>query len=415
MRILVSHLHLDAPGGTEVYALLVSEQLQLLGHEVALVTWREGRICARAEAIGVPVVAPEDLDGRAADVAIACDAATLLEIAGRAAAPIRIMVMHSTEYVLQTPPQLPGVAHAVVVLNHRVGRRAEALAFSPRIVRLSQPVDLPRYHLLARARRPMRRVAIFGNHASDMLTTTCRELGLEPVVVGGQSMTLEPERILGEVDAVLGIGRCAIEGLAARRPVFVVGPAGADGWVTLDSYAALENDGFSGRAGLLPPGPAQLRRHLAEPPGLAEIQRLYERVCRDHDAAVHTEQLVALSRELGAEAGPATDEAAEMARLVRVEFGARMRAVNAESELRTATAAALANVDELVSTRAELSSVRAELRKVDARRAALRRRLLCLERSRRWRLAQLLAAPYDAVRRRRSATAAGHGPARRSP
>jgi hypothetical protein len=334
MRVLVSYLRLKHPGGTEVYALTVAEQLERLGHEATLVTWLEGAMSERARARGLRVIAPDAVKPGTAEVVVASDAATMLSLAGCVPTAVRIMVMHSVEYNVQTPPQLPDACQAVVVLSDRVQRRAEALAITARVVRLRHPINLDRYRLLPRPQRPPRRAAIFGHIAGgarrDSFSAACRSAGMEPTVVGlpGGTATAEPERAIGQVDAVVGIGRCALEGAAARRPVYVAGPAGVDGWLRPELYTTLERDGFSGQAmsrtdGILP-------EELADPPSPDEVQTLYEQVTQEHDARVHAEELVALARQLGEPAGPVRGPVDEIARLVRLEFNARERADAAE-------------------------------------------------------------------------------------
>ena len=334
MRVLVSYLRLKHPGGTEVYALTVAEQLERLGHDATLVTWLEGAMSERARARGLRVIAPDAVNPGTAEVIVASDAATLLTLAERDPTAVRIMAMHSVEYNAQTPPQLPDACQAVVVMSDRVQRRAEALAITPRVVRLRHPIDLDRYRLLPWPQRPPRRAAIFGHIAGgarpDAFAAACRSAGLEPSVVGlpGGTATTEPEQAIGQVDVVVGIGRCALEGATARRPVYVAGPAGVDGWLRPELYTTLERDGFSGQAitrtdGMLP-------EELADPPSPDEVQVLYEQVTRGHDARVHAEELIALARELGAPPGPVRGPVDEISRLVRLELNARERANAAE-------------------------------------------------------------------------------------
>lgn len=334
MRVLVSYLRLKDPGGTEVYALTVAEQLERLGHDAALVTWIEGPMSDRARARGLRVIAPDAVQCGTAELIIASDAATLLTLTARAPTAIRIMVMHSVEYNAQTPPQLQDACQAVVVLNDRVQRRAERLAVAPRVVRLRHPIDLDRYQLLPRPQRPARTIAIFGRisggYRLDSFPAACRSAGLEPRVVGrpGGTATTEPERAIGQVDAVIGIGRCALEGAIARRPVYVAGPVGVDGWLRPELYATFERDGFSGRA--LSRTTGMRAEELGDPPTLDEVQTLYEQVTREHDARVHAEQLVEVARDIGSPEEPVRGCVEEISRLVRLEHNARERADAAE-------------------------------------------------------------------------------------
>lgn len=339
MRVLVSYQALREPAGTEVYSLTLAEQFERLGHDAPLVTWQEGAMSEDARARGLQVMAPEAVPDGDVHAIVASDSATLLALAAHHPRAVRIIVMHSTEYMLQTPPQLPHACQAVVALNDRVYRRAKALAVPTRVVRLRQPVDLARFRALPPARRPPHRVAIFGNRFGGgrpgAFPDACRVAGMEPIVVGLPSgaMTTGPEHELREVDAVIGTGRCAIEGAAARRPVFVAGPAGLDGWLRPDLFADMEADGFSGRAGCRPDGANGIADELPGPPPPEVIQALYERVQRDHDARSHAEEVIALLEELGPPAHQPPGPLEEIARLIRIEFAAQLRLDRAESQL----------------------------------------------------------------------------------
>src|SRR5205823_3101424 len=92
MRILVSFLRLNHPGGSEVYALTVAEQLERLGHDATLVTWTEGAMSERARSRGLRVIAPDTVTRGTAEVIVASDAATLLTLAERDPSAVRIMV-----------------------------------------------------------------------------------------------------------------------------------------------------------------------------------------------------------------------------------------------------------------------------------------------------------------------------------
>ncbi len=342
MRVLVSYLRLKDPAGTEAYALTVAEQLERLGHDAVLVTWVEGAMSERARSRGLRVITPPDVGEGSADVILANDGATLLTLALAVPGATRVMVMHSAENTAQTPPQLPGACQAVVVQSDRLQRRAAALAVETPIVRLRHPIDLERFRLLPWAQWPPRRAAIFGHIAATLGGTTiagaCRAAGLDPSPVGiqGGTATTEPEHAIGATDVVIGIGRCAVEAAAARRPVYVAGPAGIDGWLRPESYAELEADGFTGMA--LPRNAPAVAAELREPPPLEDVLTLYEIVTREHDARVHAEQLVVLARELGAPAGPPRGDVDEIARLIRLELGARERADAAERLGRTRVA-----------------------------------------------------------------------------
>ena len=109
--------------------------------------------------------------------------------------------------------------------------------------------------------------------------------------------------------------------MACGRAAFVYDWSGGDGWVTPDSYPALEADGFAGR------GEAVL-----DAAGLAAALGNYDRtmgaVNRDlvvahHRANVHVQELVEIFRRLVPPADRPVAPYTEMARLVRLEWRAR--------------------------------------------------------------------------------------------
>jgi hypothetical protein len=406
VRVAVAYERLEFPAGTEVYVVTIAEQLQRLGHTVTIVTPREGPMSEGARRLGLSVKHPAAVTADDAEVVVACDSAGLLELSARAPAATRIMVVHSTDYVLQTPPQLDGACDAVVVLNDRTKRFAESLAVDVPVIRLRQPIDVARYWFLAAPRRPLRRAAVFGHvpvaGVEGTAESACRAAGIEPVGIGQQAdaVVLDPERLIDETDAVIGIGRCALEGMAARRPVFVAGPVGADGWIRLETFDALESDGFSGRAQGRGTIVHDLAAALVEPPPVDEVQQLYERVQRDHEARVHAEQLIALARELGATSGHVLGPATEMARLVRIELLAHEHLGVTEKRLRSALERARALEEELATEREAAACARHDRDEAVARAAVLAARIEAIERSRRWRWTRQVLTPVDRLRRR---------------
>jgi hypothetical protein len=86
--------------------------------------------------------------------------------------------------------------------------------------------------------------------------------------------------------AVLGVGRCVLEALAAGRPVLVVGNEEIGGLVTESNFFSLQKANFSGRGtGVVTSGEnllRELRRLSATAAGSAALRTL---AGADHDAA----------------------------------------------------------------------------------------------------------------------------------
>jgi hypothetical protein len=315
------------------------------------------------------------------DAVLAQDAPMAYELAARYPAVPRVYVAHSAEFLLQSPPQLPEICHAVVVLNDRVGRRVEALAQRPQVVRLRQPIDLDRFGRFTRASTEPRRVLVLGNSQGgarlEQLERCCRRLGMTVSLAGrwGQ-MTPEPETEIRRADIVVGIGRCVVEAMVSRKAAYVRGIVGGDGWVTPESYAALESDGFSGRATDTAIDEERLLEDLSRwEPEMGERNSDVAR--RHHDAADHAAALVALCEQLDGGSYPPATPGEEIARMVRLQAQAESR------------------VGGLAFEAAQADRERRELT-VEVER--LRAQVAALKATRKWRFAQALGAPLDRAR-----------------
>ncbi|HEY4098733.1 MAG TPA: hypothetical protein VGM33_24635 [Baekduia sp.] len=419
MRIVMGLQDFSAFAGTETYTLTIADELVRLGHEVTIHPGQAGAIAVAARERGVSVeTAPERLPD-ACDAVLAQDASSAYALAERHPDAARLFIAHSEYFAAQSPPQLPGVCHAVVVLNERVDRHVAALASPPPVVRLRQPVDLKRFGARGGQPRVARRALILGNYlrgpAAEAVVAACHDAGLEPVLSGVHTApTHTPEQAIADVDVVIGVGRCVVEAMAGRRAAYVYGIAGGDGWVTPDTYAALEADGFGGTATDLTVDRARLAADLAAwDPEMGPVNR--QLAHRHHDAAAHAAALVDVLRGLGERGpGPAArppDQAGELARLVRAEWQSWARYAGAIAEstaLREDREAQAAEAERLRAENEELraqsaaaaESARAELTHAVAALEAERARWAAFRATRRFRLVAAVAAPLDALRRR---------------
>ncbi|HEY6144682.1 MAG TPA: hypothetical protein VIV13_00290, partial [Solirubrobacterales bacterium] len=109
--------------------------------------------------------------------------------------------------------------------------------------------------------------------------------------------------------------------MACGRAAFVYDWSGGEGWVTPDSYPAIEADGFAGRGEAVIDAAALAR-------GLKEYDRSMGPVNRDlvvvhHRANVHAQQLIEIFERLAPKAERPEAPLGDMARLVRLEWRAR--------------------------------------------------------------------------------------------
>jgi hypothetical protein len=325
VRLLLATNHLGL-GGSESYLLTVAEQLDRLGHEVALYAPEPANGVEAATERGLTVLAEAELPPER-DAVLVQDAGVSLELADRYPGAPQLFVAHSESFDLQAPPQLPGVVAAIVALNDRVAARMRSFATEVEVVRLRQPIDTERFTSKTPLPSSAKRALLLSNtpvrDRLAMLEEACAAAGLELTRVGGPGgQTRDPRGALNQADIVIGYGRSILEAMACGRAAYVYDLNGGEGWVTGGSYAAIEADGFAGRSGDSALDVAaladDLKRYSAT---MGPVN--HDLVIGHHRANVHAQELVALLRRLGAPQGPPREGLQEMARLVRMEWRAR--------------------------------------------------------------------------------------------
>ncbi len=250
MRVLLSFENFAGFGGTETYTLTVAMELDRLGHDVAVYSPNHGAMAEFAREQGVRVIGRGELP-RSFELLISSDAATCHELAGHCHDAVRIFVAHSVDVMLQAPPQLSDRCQAVVVLNDRVRRAVEARAWHAPIVRLRQPINLPRFEGLGPGRANAQTAVVLSNYLrgarARLIEDACRANELDVRWIGANGdPTPSPELAIAGAKLVIGLGRSVLEAMAAGRAAYVYGVIGGDGWVTPERYPAMEADGFAG-------------------------------------------------------------------------------------------------------------------------------------------------------------------------
>lgn len=329
------------------------------------------------------------------DAVVSQHAAHAVEMAERYPGTPLAFVTHGVGLDCMLPPQVAGVTSCVVALNDRTARRAAASALCPEVVRLRQPIDLNRFSPRGPVHDEPRRVLLMGNYLRggqrDHLLRVCRELGLEHTQVGahGSAATPHPESIMGDADIVVGYGRSALEGMACGRAVFVYDHSGGDGWVTAESYSALEADGFAGTATPAASDLDSLRHALAG--YRAEMGAVGRELARKHhDARRHGVEMAELLARL-APPGARESRAAldEISRVLRSQWQSDGLAASMALEAQEA--------------RERLDAAESELERLRLREAQFEAGEVnhaAFTSTRRYRLAGALATPVDRLRRR---------------
>ncbi|HEV3228478.1 MAG TPA: hypothetical protein VGY97_03310, partial [Solirubrobacteraceae bacterium] len=371
---------------------------------------------ARERVLAV-VGAPEDLPAAADGVLVGVDPGLAFELAARYPHASRVFVVHGSDEI-HLPPPLPGVVMATVALNDRLAARAAASPGAGEVLRLRQPVDLRRFSAGGAPADPPARVLLLGNyHAgpterAGLLREAWAGAGLDWRVLGGDTATLSPAQEIAQADIVVGYGRSIVEAMACGRPAYVHDHSGTGGWVTPDSYDALEAGGFAVGSPEAPPDLARIRADLdAYRPELGRLGQDLARV--HHDVRDHAAQLVVLlerHRPSGAPDPSAPDPSAlgtlaHMSQaLLRSEVTSDRHLIESRQwfalyhqlqvELATERGARAAADADLVQARGAQQALTESAREAH-------RRLADFQRTRRYKLARALGTPLDLLRRGR--------------
>lgn len=414
MELVLAEYSLSAPGGTQTYALTLADHLQRLGHGVTMFTLEDGELADHARERGLRVAGREGLP-EACDAIVTQDGALAYELAERYPRTPQLFVMHSVQFDFQLPPQLPDTIAAVLVMNDRVARRAAAMGLDAEVVRLTQPIDSQRFRARQYARERPQRAVLLGNTLTgprrDVMTEALESAGIAWSHLGaaGSGFSYEPERALADADIVIGYGRAVLEGMSAGCAAYVYEIA-LDGWVTAESYAAIEADGFAGGA----------TGGLAEPERIAADLAAYdasmgvigrELVVTRHSPFNHATAVAEVLGRLGPRAAAPDPLAAELGRLVRVQWERERRSLGAIAgqhdqleEFRRRLDAAHVELDarhaELEVRSSHLADAAARMDELFERARAAEGELQRLRGARRHRLVDAMLRPLDALRAR---------------
>src|SRR5215210_5874279 len=268
MRVVLGRQSLVTAGGTQTYAITVARELEKLGHEVTLATEEIGPMADFAREQGVTVVGVDDLPS-ACDAILGHDLGMAAMLGARYPDATLAYVVHSEGADAQMPPLIPGAVDALIACSDRFAARARAMAIDAPIVRLREPIDVDGYLYPTPLPERPRRALILSNYLRgpkrDMLVEAWESAGVECVQVGKPaSPMLDPRPAIQAADIVVAKARAALEGMCCGRAVYIYDQFGADGWITPDSYPAIEADQFAGQASPMPRSRADLVADLAD-------------------------------------------------------------------------------------------------------------------------------------------------------
>ncbi len=392
MRVVVATGNMDVPGGAESYVLTISEHLARLGHEVTIAARSLGGPADLARERGLEVSGSVETLPPEADGVLSLDRALAIELAERYPRAARAYVIHNLDDQYMPPP-VPDVVAASIAPSDRLAAVAEGSVGVGKVVRLRQPVDLRRFSPRGTAADPPVKALVLSNYR-DLPRERFSELqrawagaGLDWETVGSASARAEVAEVIGDADIVVGYGRSILEAMACGRPAYVHEHAGSAGWVTADSYPAIEAGGFSGVGVRPPPDAGRLRLDLdAYSPELGRVNQDLARA--NHDARTHAAELADLLARL--RPAPAGFDRSAMLALRNL----------AEAQLRAETAVDRYRV-RLQETSAEEREVRRSLEAATDWARRLERSIDEITGTRRYRIGAALARPLDAWRRHR--------------
>jgi glycosyltransferase involved in cell wall biosynthesis len=236
MHVLIANHRLDQPAGTETYALTLAERLLAEGHRVTCFSLRLGEVAALLREKGAATV-DDARDADSPDVVHAShlDAGHLAMAAWPTTPTVFVVHGNGTRAVVERPPLWQDPVQVWVAVSEHV---ADVMAARDGIARdqievVPNFVDLHRFTPLQGARAPVRTVMLHSNHHDDplrlSLAEACGKVGATLRIVGAGRRQQDIVSEINYADAVVAIGRSALEAMACGRPVLQYSAYGGDG------------------------------------------------------------------------------------------------------------------------------------------------------------------------------------------
>lgn len=288
MRLVIATRNLAGPGGSETFVLTLAEAFSQLGHQVTVLAVRLGMVAEEATRRALTVISESEKLSTSADATIALDRSLAIELAKRYPAATRMFAMHNALEEWLPPPE-PGIVHATLAPNTFFEKLARGCVGAGRAVRINQPIDIVRFSPRGFAKATPSDVLLCGNYLhtegqrAAQLKSAWKHAELHWHQLGHPTPSLNVAETISAADIVVGYGRSILEAMACGRPAYVHEHSGSDGWVTADSYQALEAHGFAGGALRSHPDEQELRADLARySPELGRVGQ--DLVRRHHDS-----------------------------------------------------------------------------------------------------------------------------------
>jgi len=293
VRFVLANRYMNLAGGTEVHLVTIGAELLRLGHEAVIYSPELGPFADHARERGLEVVDQVDELPLECDVVLAQDGIVVYDLAERYPRAVTVFRVCGDTFDFQSPPQVEGVVDLVVALSERYARLARACAVQVPLARLRIPVDIHRLAPVGTIRARPRRAVILGNYPDriQVVREAWEPRGIEVSHVGAAQQRFDIAQALESADIVVGKSRAAVDAMACGRAVYVFDTFGGDGWVTPDTYGAMEADHFAGQATDRVIGVEEMARDLTDyDPQMGVANR--DLVIQHHSARDHVVELL---------------------------------------------------------------------------------------------------------------------------
>lgn len=233
MKILLGTYRLEDLGGTEMWTRTMFDALAL-NHDVHVASVLRNSLWP-----DMPAYDP----GSTYDLAIVNHGETLRHLR-KAQVRKMIMVIHGV---------IPALEWPIFGADRYVAISEEVRSFVPvKSTVIPNPIDTQRFRTANAPSERLTKVAMMSNYETQafrLMRDACQHLGIQFRTAGyasGGGPSVRPEELLEWADVVVGVGRVALEGMAAGRNVYSLGQTGDGGMITESNIDHLARTNFKG-------------------------------------------------------------------------------------------------------------------------------------------------------------------------
>lgn len=307
LRILLTNHSLRQRAGTELATFELAHALKGLGHEVAVFSPFLGKFAfLQAVKNRIPLFSLEDraeLEKFSPDVVHLQHWPNHLLLNEMGIKAPRLFHFHGALAPLEVPPRITGSCPPWLAVSDITFQSvAEGSSWDGSVgsrVGKWGSVEPPDGMLdnLVFAEGNLANVLVVSNHFpplySDWVRRAGQELGFSTTFIGsGSKVKRVSDNLLLKYDAVISLGRTAVQSATLGKPTLLLDHLGLDGWITPLSYEDLESTGFSGSYWKDTDFPyeklLEVLRNFPKSQDLAEVSRIFR---KNHSLPVIAKQI----------------------------------------------------------------------------------------------------------------------------